>query len=109
MRRSDCGLFELFVTLIYFETALDEIEARCAAENRLLSHADVPEAIMIEAVERVRPKMITVVAVVAGPLPIMWSTETASEVMQLIAAPMIGGMISSTPLTLIVMPQFSAS
>jgi len=56
------------------------------------------------AVERVRPKMMTVAAIMAGLLPIMWSTGTGSEVMQRIAVPMIGGMISSTVLTLIVIP-----
>jgi len=56
------------------------------------------------AVERVRPKMMTVVAIMAGLLPIMWSTGTGSEVMQRIAVPMIGGMASSTILTLVVIP-----
>ena len=59
---------------------------------------------MIGAVERVRPKMMTVLAIMAGLLPIMWSTGTGSEVMQRIAVPMIGGMVSSTLLTLIVIP-----
>ena len=54
--------------------------------------------------ERVRPKMMTVVAIMGGLLPIMWSTGTGSEIMQRIAVPMIGGMISSTLLTLIVIP-----
>jgi len=56
------------------------------------------------AVERVRPKMMTVVAIMAGLLPIMWSTGTGSEVMRRIAAPMVGGMVSSTILTLVVVP-----
>jgi copper/silver efflux system protein len=60
------------------------------------------------AVERVRPKMMTVVAIMAGLLPIMWSTGTGSEVMQRIAVPMIGGMVSSTLLTLIVIPAIYA-
>jgi Cu(I)/Ag(I) efflux system membrane protein CusA/SilA len=59
---------------------------------------------MFGAVERVRPKMMTVVAIMAGLLPIMWSTGTGSEVMQRIAVPMIGGMVSSTVLTLVVIP-----
>ena len=54
--------------------------------------------------ERVRPKMMTVVAIMGGLLPIMWSSGTGSEIMQRIAVPMIGGMISSTLLTLIVIP-----
>jgi copper/silver efflux system protein len=56
------------------------------------------------AVERVRPKMMTVVAIMAGLLPIMWGSGTGSEVMRRIAAPMVGGMVSSTILTLIVIP-----
>ena len=59
---------------------------------------------MVGAVERVRPKMMTVLAIMAGLLPILWSTGTGSEVMQRIAVPMIGGMVSSTVLTLVVIP-----
>ena len=65
-------------------------------------------AIMSGAVERVRPKMMTVTAIMAGLLPIMWSHGTGSEVMQRIAVPMIGGMVSSTLLTLIVIPAIYA-
>lgn len=57
---------------------------------------------------RVRPKMMTVVAIMAGLLPIMWSTGTGSEVMRRIAAPMISGMVSSTVLTLVVIPVIYA-
>ena len=60
------------------------------------------------AVERVRPKMMTVVAIMAGLLPIMWGTGTGSEVMSRIAAPMVGGMVSSTVLTLVVIPAIYA-
>lgn len=66
--------------------------------------ADLNHAIMLGAVERVRPKMMTVVAIMAGLLPILWNTGTGSEVMQRIAVPMIGGMVSSTVLTLAVIP-----
>jgi copper/silver efflux system protein len=52
----------------------------------------------------VRPKMMTVVAITAGLVPILWSSGTGSEIMQRIAVPMIGGMVSSTLLTLIVIP-----
>jgi Cu(I)/Ag(I) efflux system membrane protein CusA/SilA len=69
---------------------------------------DLYEAIMEGAVERVRPKMMTVVAIMAGLLPIMWSTGTGSEVMRRIAAPMVGGMVSSTVLTLVVIPALYA-
>ena len=78
--------------------------ARRDAEGRALTRADLYDAIMEGAVERVRPKMMTVVAIMAGLLPILWSTGTGSEIMQRIAVPMIGGMISSTLLTLIVIP-----
>ena len=60
------------------------------------------------AVERVRPKMMTVVAIMAGLIPILWSTGAGSEIMQRIAVPMIGGMVSSTLLTLIVIPAIYA-
>ena len=63
---------------------------------------------MVGAVERVRPKMMTVVAIMAGLLPILWSTGSGSEVMQRIAVPMIGGMVSSTVLTLVVIPAVYA-
>ena len=60
------------------------------------------------AVERVRPKMMTVTAIMAGLLPILWGTGTGAEVMSRIAAPMVGGMISSTILTLAVIPAIFA-
>ena len=92
------------VMLIYLNHALAETKARKEIEGRPLTRADLYQAIMEGAVERVRPKMMTVVAIMAGLLPIMWSTGTGSEIMQRIAVPMIGGMISSTLLTLIVIP-----
>ncbi|HWX51116.1 MAG TPA: CusA/CzcA family heavy metal efflux RND transporter [Roseomonas sp.] len=92
------------VMIIYLESALTEIRTRRAAEGRALTRADLREAIMEGAVERVRPKMMTVVAIMAGLLPILWSEGTGSEVMQRIAVPMVGGMISSTVLTLFVIP-----
>jgi copper/silver efflux system protein len=92
------------VMLIYLDHAWEEIKRRCAAAGRAPARDDLREAIMIGAVERVRPKMMTVVAIMAGLLPILWSTGTGSEVMRRIAVPMVGGMISSTILTLIVIP-----
>ena len=92
------------IMLIYLDHAWNEIKARCAAAARPPTRADLYEAIMIGAVERVRPKMMTVIAIMAGLLPILWSTGTGSEVMRRIAVPMIGGMVSSTVLTLIVIP-----
>ena len=56
------------------------------------------------AVQRVRPKMMTVMAILMGLLPIMWSAGTGSDVMKRIAAPMVGGMVTSTVLTLVVIP-----
>jgi Cu(I)/Ag(I) efflux system membrane protein CusA/SilA len=79
-----------------------------ANASRLVSREDLHDAIMQGAVERVRPKMMTVVAIMAGLLPIMWGTGAGSEVMSRIAAPMIGGMISSTVLTLVVIPVLYA-
>jgi Cu(I)/Ag(I) efflux system membrane protein CusA/SilA len=92
------------VMLIYLNQALAEIKTQRGIEGRSLTRSDLYDAIMEGAVERVRPKMMTVVAIMAGLLPIMWSTGTGSEIMQRIAVPMIGGMISSTLLTLIVIP-----
>ncbi|UGY24178.1 efflux RND transporter permease subunit [Bradyrhizobium septentrionale] len=96
------------VMLIYLNHALAEVTARRAAEGRTIGRDDLHRAIIEGAVERVRPKMMTVVAIMAGLLPIMWSTGTGSEIMQRIAVPMIGGMISSTLLTLIVIPAIFA-
>jgi Cu(I)/Ag(I) efflux system membrane protein CusA/SilA len=92
------------VMLIYLNQALAEIRTERDIEGRTVTRGDLYDAIMEGAVERVRPKMMTVVAIMAGLLPIMWSTGTGSEIMQRIAVPMIGGMISSTLLTLIVIP-----
>jgi len=92
------------VMLIYLDHALRDVKAKCAADGRPFTRDDLREAIMQGAVERVRPKMMTVVAIMAGLLPIIWSTGTGSEVMQRIAVPMIGGMASSTILTLVVIP-----
>ena len=92
------------VMLMYLDHATAEVRARCQSEGRAFTRADLTEAIMFGAVERVRPKMMTVVAIMAGLLPILWSTGTGSEIMQRIAVPMIGGMVSSTLLTLIVIP-----
>ncbi len=96
------------VMLIYLDHALRDLRDLRAAEGKQFGVADLYDAVMTGAVERVRPKMMTVVAITAGLLPIMWSTGTGSEVMRRIAAPMVGGMISSTLLTLIVIPAIYA-
>ncbi|PPQ36837.1 Cu(I)/Ag(I) efflux system membrane protein CusA/SilA [Rhodoblastus acidophilus] len=92
------------VMLIYLDHARKEVIAERVREGRLFTRGDLHKAIMLGAVERVRPKMMTVVAIMAGLVPILWSTGAGSEVMQRIAVPMIGGMVSSTLLTLIVIP-----
>jgi Cu(I)/Ag(I) efflux system membrane protein CusA/SilA len=96
------------VMLIYLDHAWEDVKARCKLLNTQPNAADLYEAVMEGAVERVRPKMMTVVAIMAGLLPILWSKGTGSEVMSRIAAPMVGGMISSTVLTLAVIPALYA-
>ncbi len=96
------------VMLIYLDHAWEAIKTRRRGEGRSADLQDLYEAVMEGAVERVRPKMMTVVAIMAGLLPIMWGTGTGSEVMSRIAAPMVGGMISSTVLTLAVIPAIYA-
>ncbi|MBA3852957.1 MAG: CusA/CzcA family heavy metal efflux RND transporter, partial [Gemmatimonas sp.] len=88
------------VMLIY----LDHAWAAKSAEGRRPSLRDLYEAVMEGAVERVRPKMMTVTAIMGGLLPLLWGTGAGSTVMRRIAAPMIGGMVSSTILTLLVIP-----
>ena len=90
------------IMLIYLDHALTEAKDR--AKGRDLTREELYAAIMVGAVDRVRPKMMTVVAIMAGLMPILWAHGTGSEIMQRIAVPMIGGMISSTLLTLIVIP-----
>jgi len=96
------------VMLIYLDHAWQAIQMKRAAEGKRPTAADLYAAVMEGAVERVRPKMMTVVAIMAGLLPIMWTTGAGSEVMRRIAAPMVGGMISSVVLTLIVIPALYA-
>jgi len=92
------------IMLIYLDHAWTAIQSKCASAGRRPQPADLYAAIMEGAVERVRPKMMTVTAIMAGLLPILWGTGTGSEVMSRIAAPMVGGMISSAVLTLAVIP-----
>jgi Cu(I)/Ag(I) efflux system membrane protein CusA/SilA len=96
------------VMLIYLDHAWEARRARAAGEQRPVTSADLSAAIMEGAVERVRPKMMTVTAIMAGLLPILWNHGAGSEVMQRIAVPMIGGMVSSTVLTLLVIPALYA-
>src|SRR4029077_11692527 len=96
------------IMLIYLDHALQAAREQAGAEGRALNRGDLRAAIMEGAVERVRPKMMTVTAILAGLMPILWSTGTGSELMRRIAVPMIGGMVSSTVLTLIVIPAMYA-
>jgi Cu(I)/Ag(I) efflux system membrane protein CusA/SilA len=96
------------VMLIYLDQALTALQAQRAAEGRAFTRDDLYAAIMTGAVDRVRPKVMTVCAITAALLPIMWAHGTGAEVMQRIAVPMIGGMMSSTLLTLIVIPVIYA-
>jgi len=96
------------VMLIYLDTAFRDLRTECETAGRAFTRDDLYAAIMKGAVERVRPKIMTVAAIMAGLLPIMWSHGTGAEVMQRIAVPMIGGMVSSTLLTLIVIPAIYA-
>ena len=96
------------VMLIYLEQAFSAISAKRHAAGARLMAADLHDAVMQGAALGVRPLMMTVFAIIAGLLPIMWGTGTGSEVMRRIAAPMVGGMISATILTLIVIPAIYA-
>jgi len=96
------------VMLIYLDHAWEGVKTRCLAAGTVPTATDLYAAVMEGAVERVRPKMMTVTAIMAGLLPILWGTGTGSEVMSRIAAPMVGGMISSTILTLAVIPAIYA-
>jgi Cu(I)/Ag(I) efflux system membrane protein CusA/SilA len=91
------------VMLLYLNQAWARRVA--AARGRPLAEADVREAIMEGALLRLRPKLMTVLTIVAGLLPIMWGAGAGSEVMRRIAAPMVGGMASATVLTLVVIPS----
>jgi Cu(I)/Ag(I) efflux system membrane protein CusA/SilA len=96
------------VMLIYLDHAWDAAQAQCRALGKTAGMDELYAAVMEGAVERVRPKMMTVVAIMAGLLPILWGTGTGSEVMSRIAAPMVGGMVSSSVLTLAVIPAIYA-
>jgi Cu(I)/Ag(I) efflux system membrane protein CusA/SilA len=93
------------VMLIYLDISYKEFKARYGEK---FNRRHLYEAIEEGAALRVRPKMMTVVAIMAGLMPIMWSHGTGSQVMKRIAAPMVGGMLSSTILTLIVVPAIYA-
>jgi len=87
---------------------LDEVYERRLREGLMSGTRDLYQAIIEGAAQRVRPKMMTVTAIMAGLLPIMWSHGAGADVMKRIAAPMIGGMVTSTVLTLAVIPAIYA-
>jgi Cu(I)/Ag(I) efflux system membrane protein CusA/SilA len=86
---------------------LSHEEARRA--GRLRDRRDLVEAIIHGAVKRVRPKAMTVFAAMMGLMPILWSTGTGADVMKRIAAPMIGGLVTSFALELLVYPAIFAA
>jgi len=93
---AETGVFMLlFLDLSYNEAK---------ADGKLRTHAELDEAILHGAVKRARPKMMTVAAAFMGLLPIMWSTSAGADVMKRIAAPMIGGLVTSFILELLVYP-----
>ena len=92
------------VMLIYLDHAWRDRMASGTAPTR----RDLYDAVVEGAVERVRPKMMTVTAIMAGLLPILWGSGAGASVMKRIAAPMVGGMVSSTLLTLVVIPAVYA-
>jgi Cu(I)/Ag(I) efflux system membrane protein CusA/SilA len=92
------------VMLVYLDSALEHRRQLAAAERRAFTHGDLQAAILEGAVLRVRPVIMTVTAIIAGLLPIMFGDGTGAEVMRRIAAPMVGGMLSATVLALLVVP-----
>jgi Cu(I)/Ag(I) efflux system membrane protein CusA/SilA len=92
------------VMLVYLDGAYE----RRMREGRMATVQDLREAILEGAAQRVRPVMMTVAAIIGGLLPIMWTTGTGADVMKRIAAPMIGGMVTATILTLLVIPTLYA-
>ena len=92
------------VMLVYLKQALARVIEDARKEGRALNQSDLSKSVIEGALMRVRPIMMTVAAIVAGLLPIMLGSGTGSEVMRRIAAPMVGGMISATLLTLAVIP-----
>jgi copper/silver efflux system protein len=90
--------------IVYLNQALNKVLSDAREENRKLTEADMRMAVINGALMRVRPIMMTVAVIIAGLLPIMLGSGTGSEVMRRIAAPMVGGMVSATVLTLLVIP-----
>lgn len=92
------------IMLVFLEQAFETRRKDAIKNERKLTVQDLHAAIIEGAVERIRPKTMTVLAIMAGLFPILWSHGTGSEVMKRIAVPMVGGMITSGILTLIIIP-----
>jgi len=92
------------VLLTYLNLAMDQKREQAGVEQRALVLKDVVAAIEEGAMLRIRPIMMTTMTVFLGLLPIMWASGSGAQIMQRIAAPMFGGMISAMILTLIVLP-----
>ncbi|MEK6759177.1 MAG: efflux RND transporter permease subunit [Deltaproteobacteria bacterium] len=92
------------VMLIY----LNNVYKERVAHGRMNTKEDLREAVIEGTVLRVRPKLMTVTAIIAGLVPIMWATGTGADVMKRIAAPMVGGMFTSALLELLVLPAIYA-
>jgi len=92
------------IMLVYLKNAWQERCLQARSLKREVAHDELIEAVIEGALLRIRPKVMTVAAIIAGLLPIMLTTGTGSEVMQRIAAPMVGGMISAMLLTLLIIP-----
>ncbi len=92
------------VMLVYLKQAMRSHQLAVAQAGRTMQREDIERAVHDGALMRVRPIMMTVAAIIAGLLPIMLGSGTGSEVMRRIAAPMVGGMVSATILTLAVIP-----
>lgn len=88
------------VMIIY----LDEAYRKAVIENRMNSLKDLHGSVVEGAVQRVRPKIMTVMTTILGLMPLMWSTGTGADAMKRIAAPMVGGLVTSTILTLVIIP-----
>ncbi len=93
------------VMVMYLEHAWQDRQAKARSEGREATRAELRDAIVEGALLRLRPKLMTVITIIVGLLPIMWGTGTGSEVMRRIAAPMVGGMVSATVLTLVIIPS----
>ncbi|CAM4501570.1 MAG: Cation efflux system protein CusA [Legionella sp.] len=92
------------IMLVFLNHALMKQQQQAQKEKRSLTHEDINNAVIEGALLRLRPKIMTVTAIIGGLLPIMLFGGTGSEIMRRIAAPMVGGMVSATMLTLVVIP-----